>query len=95
MDYEKVSKRIEKDKAKFVGTEIEGKTLGVVGLGAIGGRVVNAALALGMKVGVVCRGCTLILGVVGGWGRRRRWGRRRLQAKRACRTETFPTLGAT
>lgn len=49
-DYEKVAKRIEKDKAKFVGNEIEGKTLGVVGLGAIGGRVVNAALALGMKV---------------------------------------------
>ena len=34
----------------FVGNEIEGKTLGVIGLGAIGGRVVNAALALGMKV---------------------------------------------
>lgn len=50
MDYEKIAKRIEKDKAKFVGTEIEGKTLGVIGLGAIGGRVVNAALALGMKV---------------------------------------------
>lgn len=50
MDYEKVSKRIEKDKAMFVGNEIEGKTLGVVGLGAIGGKVVNAALALGMKV---------------------------------------------
>ncbi|KAG2492025.1 hypothetical protein HYH03_009754 [Edaphochlamys debaryana] len=50
MDYEKVAKRIEKDKAKFVGTEIEGKTLGVIGLGAIGGLVVNAALALGMKV---------------------------------------------
>ena len=50
MDYDKVAKRIEKDKAKFVGCEIEGKTLGVVGLGAIGGRVVNAALALGMKV---------------------------------------------
>ncbi len=49
-DYDKIAKRIEKDKAKFVGNEIEGKTLGVVGLGAIGGRVVNAALALGMKV---------------------------------------------
>jgi lactate dehydrogenase-like 2-hydroxyacid dehydrogenase len=50
MNYEKVAKRIEKDKAKFVGTEIEGKTLGVVGLGAIGGLVVKAALSLGMKV---------------------------------------------
>lgn len=50
MDYEKIAKRIEKDKAKFVGCEIEGKTLGVIGLGAIGGKVVNAALALGMNV---------------------------------------------
>ena len=50
MDYEKIAKRIEKDKAKFVGNEIEGKTLGVIGLGAIGGKVVNAALALGMNV---------------------------------------------
>ena len=50
MDYEKIAKRIEKDKAQFVGNEIEGKTLGVIGLGAIGGKVVNAALALGMNV---------------------------------------------
>ncbi|KAG1673575.1 hypothetical protein FOA52_003875 [Chlamydomonas sp. UWO 241] len=50
MDYEKINKRIEKDKAKFVGNEIAGKTIGVVGLGAIGGLVVNAALALGMKI---------------------------------------------
>jgi len=50
MDYDKIAKRIEKDKAKFVGCEIAGKTLGVVGLGAIGGMVVNAALALGMNV---------------------------------------------
>jgi phosphoglycerate dehydrogenase-like enzyme len=45
-----VSKRIEKDKAMFVGQEISGKTLGVVGLGQIGARVVDAALALGMNV---------------------------------------------
>jgi hypothetical protein len=44
------SKRIEKDKAMFVGQEISGKTLGVVGLGQIGARVVDAALALGMNV---------------------------------------------
>eukprot|EP00798_Chlamydomonas_sp_ICE-L_P022426 gene22426-29538_t len=50
MDYDACAKRIEKDKAMFVGTEIEGKTLGVIGLGAIGGKVVNAALDLGMKV---------------------------------------------
>jgi D-3-phosphoglycerate dehydrogenase len=50
MDYDKIAKRIEKDKAKFVGNEIAGKTLGVVGLGAIGGMVVTAGLNLGMKV---------------------------------------------
>lgn len=49
-DYEKVNARIEKDKAFFVGNEIQGKTLGVIGLGQIGGRVVNAALSLGMNV---------------------------------------------
>jgi len=49
-DYSKISVRIEKDKSMFGGCEIEGKTLGVVGLGQIGGRVVQAALDLGMKV---------------------------------------------
>jgi D-3-phosphoglycerate dehydrogenase len=41
---------VEKGKSKFVGPEILGKTLGVVGLGAIGAMVANAAMALGMKV---------------------------------------------
>jgi D-3-phosphoglycerate dehydrogenase len=45
-----VSKLVEKGKSKFVGNEILGKTLGVIGLGAIGIMVANAALALGMKV---------------------------------------------
>ena len=40
-DYAKISVRIEKDKAMFGGTEIEGKTLGVIGLGAIGSRYVS------------------------------------------------------
>ena len=40
----------EKGKSQFVGPEIQGKTLGVVGLGAIGARVANAAQALGMEV---------------------------------------------
>ncbi len=45
-----VSKAVEKGKANFVGPEIAGKTLGVIGLGAIGVKVANAASALGMKV---------------------------------------------
>jgi len=49
-DYAKISARIEKDKKLFVGQELAGKTLGVIGLGHIGSRVVGAALSLGMKV---------------------------------------------
>lgn len=45
-----VSKLVEKGKSKFVGSEILGKTLGVIGLGAIGITVANAAAALGMNV---------------------------------------------
>ena len=43
-------KAVEAGKKRFVGTEISGRTLGVVGLGAIGGNVANAASALGMHV---------------------------------------------
>lgn len=43
-------KAVEKGKGKFVGPEIKGKTLGVVGLGAIGVLVANAARALHMRV---------------------------------------------
>ncbi len=49
-DEENLSKLVEKGKSKFVGGEILGKTLGVIGLGAIGIAVANAAYALGMKV---------------------------------------------
>ena len=45
-----VSKVVEKGKAQFVGPEIMGKTLCVIGLGAIGALVANAALDLGMTV---------------------------------------------
>lgn len=41
---------VEKGKKKYVGYELPGRTLGVVGLGAIGVEVANTALALGMKV---------------------------------------------
>lgn len=43
-------KTVEGGKAKFAGPEIKGKTLGIIGLGAIGGQIANAAEALGMKV---------------------------------------------
>ena len=45
-----VSGQVEKGKKKFAGTEIEGKTLGIIGLGAIGAKVANAAHALGMNI---------------------------------------------
>ena len=45
-----LSKLVEKGKANFGGKEILGKTLGVIGLGAIGALVANAAIDLGMKV---------------------------------------------
>ena len=44
------AKKVEKGKSQFAGCEILGKTLGVIGLGAIGRLVANAADALGMKV---------------------------------------------
>lgn len=44
------SKTVEKGKSAFVGKEVMGKTLGVIGLGAIGALVANAALELGMNV---------------------------------------------
>ncbi len=47
---ENISKTMEKAKAKFAGTEIRGKKLGVIGLGAIGVLIANAATHLGMEV---------------------------------------------
>ncbi len=47
---EGVAKLVEKGKGEFVGPEIQGKKLGVIGLGAIGVLVANAALELGMEV---------------------------------------------
>lgn len=45
-----LSSLLEKEKKRFKGSEIQGKTLGVVGLGAIGSMVAETALTLGMKV---------------------------------------------
>ena len=47
---EDVSKTVEKGKSQFAGHEILGKTLGIVGLGAIGRKVAEAAKALGMNI---------------------------------------------
>lgn len=47
---EEIHKQVESGKKKFVGFELPGRTLGVIGLGAIGVKVANAALSLGMKV---------------------------------------------
>ncbi len=47
---DEVPKLVESGKKQFVGKEIQGKTLGVIGLGAIGARVANDALELGMDV---------------------------------------------
>ena len=57
------AKTVEKGKSKFAGCEIKGKTLGVIGLGAIGGMVANAAVRLGMKV----VGCDPYLSVEAAW----------------------------
>ena len=45
-----IEKQVESGKKMFIGPELSGKTLGVVGLGAIGVQVANAAVALGMNV---------------------------------------------
>ncbi len=47
---DQVGKMVEKGKSAFAGPEIRGKTIGVIGLGAIGVLVANAAYSLGMKV---------------------------------------------
>lgn len=47
---EDVAKQAEKEKSRFAGCELSGKTLGVIGLGAIGGMVANTAIHLGMNV---------------------------------------------
>src|SRR2546430_6782639 len=49
-DDEAIEAAVEKGKRSFVGFELPGRTLGVVGLGAVGVEVANSALALGMKV---------------------------------------------
>ncbi len=49
-DEDSLEKAVEAGKKRFVGFELPGRTLGVIGLGAIGVQVANVALSLGMKV---------------------------------------------
>jgi hypothetical protein len=49
-DAEVMAERLEREKKRFAGSEVAGKTLGVIGLGAIGAMVANMGLELGMKV---------------------------------------------
>ncbi len=58
-----VAKLIEKGKSNYAGTEIQGKKLGVIGLGAIGVLVANAAVGLGMEV----YGCDPFISVENAW----------------------------
>jgi|TARA_B110000438_G_scaffold25658_2_gene24087 D-3-phosphoglycerate dehydrogenase len=62
-DYGELSKLMEVEKKKFKGSEIAGKTLGVIGLGAIGSMVADMAIKLGMKV----RGFDPALSVDAAW----------------------------
>ncbi len=62
-DTEGVGKQVEKGKSKFAGNEIAGKSLGVIGLGAIGGPLANAACKLGMKV----YGCDPYISIDAAW----------------------------
>ncbi len=62
-DVPSVAKAVEKGKSAFGGCEIAGKTLGVIGLGAIGGLVANVATSLGMFV----TGCDPYITVNAAW----------------------------
>ena len=62
-DPEEMARLLEKEKKQFAGSEVKGKTLGVIGLGAIGSMVANMALELGMKVA----GFDPALSVEGAW----------------------------
>ena len=58
-----VAKAVEAGKSKFAGQEIKDKTLGVIGLGAIGGMVAGIATHLGMRV----VGCDPYISIAGAW----------------------------
>ena len=58
-----IAKLVEKGKSQFAGHEIRGKSLGVIGLGAVGGPLANAARRLGMEV----YGCDPFISIDAAW----------------------------
>lgn len=62
-DTSDIAKQVEKGKSQFAGHEIAGKNLGVIGLGAIGGPLANAARKLGMNV----YGCDPFISIDAAW----------------------------
>jgi len=62
-DEEDIAKKVEKGKSRFAGHEIAGKRLGVIGLGAVGGLLANAARKLGMEV----YGCDPYISIDAAW----------------------------
>ena len=58
-----IAKLVEKEKSRFAGHEILGKKLGIIGLGAIGGPLANAAVQLGMEV----YGCDPYISIDAAW----------------------------
>ncbi len=58
-----IAKKVEKGKSRFAGSEIRGKRLGVIGLGAVGGPLANAGVKLGMEV----YGCDPFISVDAAW----------------------------
>ena len=62
-DQPDIAKRVEKEKSRFAGFELAGKRLGVIGLGAIGGPLANAARKLGMEV----YGCDPYISIDAAW----------------------------
>ena len=58
-----IGKKVEKGKSQFAGHELAGKRLGVIGLGAIGGPLANAAIKLGMEV----YGCDPYISIDAAW----------------------------
>ncbi len=62
-DEAEIAKLVEKNKSQFAGCEIQGKKLGIIGLGAIGGKLANAGISLGMEV----YGCDPYISIEAAW----------------------------